>query len=138
MSLDLDGKSGRAHNDTTIDGNPGGGFSAVNLATFDSGDNANAGHFTLIFKGTAPVDLTAGGADAIPVVWPDPVSGAANMLEDGMTLTVVKKNPDPAVVQFTDPVLGITVAYLNRQGESMTFEYDSSLGGGAERWLFVA
>ena len=72
---------------------------------------------------------------AIPTVWPDPFTGAPNILEDGMRLTIIKMNPEPGRLTFKDPLTGVVYNYLDRQGESITLVYDGSLGAGNERWI---
>ena len=134
MSLDLDSKKGRAHNVSPLNGTAGAGaFAAIDSSIFDSGDVASAGNFLLQVKLTGPVDLTAGGADALSLVWPDPVTGAPNLLEDGMRLTIVKQNSDPGVLIFKDPITGVTYGYMDRMGEAITLVYDTSTGVG--RWV---
>lgn len=134
MSLDLDSKKGRAHNTSPIDGTAGGGgFAAVDALTFDSGDMASAGNFLLQVKLGGNVDITAGGPDALSTVWPDPFTGAPNLLEDGMRLTIVKQNSGPGTLQFKDPITGVFYSYLDRAGESLSLIYDTSTGAG--QWV---
>lgn len=134
MSLDLDSKKGRAHNTSPIDGTAGaGGFPGVDATTFDSGDMAGAGNFLLQVNVSGNVDISAGGADALSTVWPDPFTGAPNLLEDGMRITIVKQNAAPGTIQFNDPITGVFYSYLDRAGESITLVYDTSTGTG--QWV---
>lgn len=123
MSLDLSNKSGRAHNVAAFAGTD---LSGVTAATFDSGDVANAGSFLL------QVDTSGGDIDAGTL----PTSmalGGTELLVDGVELTIVKTTTDGNTVTFADPVTGITYAYVNRQGESMSLVFDTSTGAG--RWV---
>lgn len=43
----------------------------------------------------------------------------------GATLSVVKVNTGGETVRYTDPVTGITYAFVNKQGESITLEADT-------------
>ena len=136
MSLDLDGKMGRAHNTSPIDGTPGAGaFPAVDVSTFDSGDAAGASSWMLQVQVNGNVDISAGSPDALSAIWPDPFTGAANILEDGMRITVIKVGVKPGTIQFKDPVTGVFYSFVDKQGEGITLVYDTAVGAGAERWI---
>lgn len=124
MSLDLSNKSGRTA--AFVDGNPGGDFASLAFASFTQGDVANAGKFVVYYKQNADTVITAGQPDALPVSMVDPTG--AELLTDGVELTLIKINGDPGKLIFEDPNSGVTYAFLDRQGESMTFVLDTSSG----------
>ena len=127
MSLDLDGKKGRAHNTAALAVAATGDLSAVAAATFDSGDFDTAGNLLL------QVDTDAGNANlnSLPTSLTD--STGAEALEDGVRITVIKNSVDSNRLVFTDPVTGIAYNYGDRRGESVSLVFDTS--GGLRRWV---
>jgi len=124
MSLDLDGKKGRAHNLTPVTAAT---IAAVTAATFDSGDFDNAGNLML------QCDTSAGDVDLglLPVSLID--GSGAEALEDGVRLTAIKVNATAGRLTFTDPITGIVYNYADRRGESISLVFDTSTGIG--RWV---
>lgn len=124
MSLDLANRNGRAHNVAPF---VAADFSGVVAATFDSGDLAKAGKLLL------QVDLTANGMDlnTLPTTLLD--ANGAELLEDGLKLTVVKVDVTGNNLTFLDPVTGVSYDYVNRRGESISLVADWSTG--AAQWV---
>lgn len=124
MSLDLSAKTGRAHNVAAF---AAADFSGVDISTFDSGDVANAGKFLL------HVDMSGGAMDAntMPVTLLD--ANGAELLEDGVEISIIKNDVSSNNLTFVDPVTGITYDYVNRRGESLTLVMDRSTG--AAQWV---
>ena len=127
MSLDLDGKSGRAHNTAALAVAVGGSLAAITAATFDSGDFDTAGNLLL------QVDTAADSADlnTLPLTLTD--GSGAEALVDGVRMTVIKVTSDGNKLLFTDPVTGIAYSYADRRGESLSLVFDTSVAGG--QWV---
>ena len=127
MSLDLDGKSGRAHNTAALAVAVRGSLAAITAATFDSGDFDTAGNLLL------QVDTAAGNADlnTLPLSLTD--GSGAEALVDGVRMTVIKVTSDGNRLLFTDPVTGIVYSYADRCGESLSLVFDTSVAGG--QWV---
>lgn len=75
---------------------------------------------------TAGFDLNLSAAGVLPAPSAMGVCG-------GAIITFVKANAGGGVISYTDPVMGITYAYVNKQGESITLVAD--LDGGNDQWL---
>ena len=124
MSLDLDGKSGRAHNTVAV---LAAAVPGITAATFDSGDFDTAGSLLL------QCDTSAGDIDLnlLPTTLTD--SSGAEALGDGVRLTAIKINATAGKLIFVDPITGITYNYADRRGESVSLVFDTSTGAG--RWV---
>ena len=124
MSLDLDGKRGRAHNTVAV---LAAAVAGITAATFNSGDFDAAGNLML------QCDTSAGDVDLNLLPTTLTGSSGSEALEDGVRLTAIKVNASAGKLVFTDPVTGIGYAYADRLGESITLVFDTGTGVG--RWL---
>jgi hypothetical protein len=124
MSLDLDGKSGHAHNTVAV---LAAAVGTITAATFNSGD------FDLAGKLTLQVDTTAGDADlnTLPTSMLD--GGGSQALVDGVQLRVVKISADSNNLTFIDPITAIAYNFVDRRGEYIELHIDTSTG--TPRWV---